>query len=126
MAQQLPPDYAYDDGDAGEAVSPSVYFGKTTKIGDKFRKRHVFADWLTDRKNPRFTLNIANRLWAYAYGHPTIQPADNLPGHLAEGSYDMALMMSLRDTMQTEDFRLRQFLRALYHTETFSGIPAEE
>ena len=126
LGLRLPPDYAYDDGDAGDQVSPSAYFGGVPKIEDPTEKRQAFAVWLTEPQNPRFTLNIANRLWAYVFGHAPIQPIDNLPGHLAEGSYDMALMNFLRDMMQTEEFHLREFLRALYHTETFSGIPPKD
>ena len=127
LALRLPPDYAHGDGDPGDQVSPASFFGGVTNIEDPTEQRQAFADWLTDpeQKHPRFTLNIANRLWAYVFGYAPIQPVDNLPGHLAEGSYDMRLANYLRDVMKTEDYHLREFLRALYHTKTFSGISAK-
>ncbi len=59
-------------------------------------------------------------------GHAPIQPIDNLPGHLREGSYDMALLEFLVDVTKQKDYRLREVLRVLYRTETFSGLAAQQ
>ena len=38
----------------------------------------MFADWLIDPKNPWFTRNIANRVWAWLLGRGIIQEPDDI------------------------------------------------
>ncbi len=38
----------------------------------------AFSDWLTSERNPRFTINVANRLWKHVFGLAQIEPGSLL------------------------------------------------
>ncbi|TWU65702.1 DUF1553 domain-containing protein [Crateriforma conspicua] len=65
------------DGDSPrdlEAVFPD---GKAVTIPPDVDPRSVFADWLTDPRNPAFAKGIANRLWAHLMGRGIVEPVDH-------------------------------------------------
>ncbi len=81
--------------------------------------REAYADWLTDKENPRFANVIANRLWKQALGLGLIEPVDILEDNTVASNPD--LMEFLTDTMIELDFDMKQFLRAIYNSKTYQA-----
>ena len=115
----LPHDYKYDNGEPYQKVTPSAYFGDTVNLEKHETTREAFADWMTSSGNPRFTVNIVNRLWKMAFGLGQIEPVDNIPGHLDGQAQNYELLTFLETMMQDLDFSIKDFLRVVYNTETY-------
>ena len=114
----LPFDYKYDNGEPFQKISPDVYFGEMVKL-DHSSPRASFAEWLTSEGNPRFTINIVNRLWKHVFGIAQIEPVDNIPGHLDGQAQNYELLKYLESLMKEVDYSIKDFLRVLYKTNTY-------
>jgi hypothetical protein len=89
-------------------------------VGSKdIDSRQIYADWMTSPENPRFAKVIANRLWKQAMGLGLIEPVDIIESG-TEAS-NPQLMQFLTDTMIELDFDMKQFLRAIYMTQTYQA-----
>ena len=116
---RLPFDYAYDDGEPHAKVSPSAYFGDIVDLEKYGTPREAFADWATSDKNPRFTVNIVNRLWKHVFGIAQIEPVHNIPGHLDGQAQNYELLKFLESLMKEVDYSVKDFLTILYSTQTY-------
>jgi len=117
----LPPNYRYANGAPYQKVSPGMYFGKVVKEDSFPTYRAAFADWLTDSRNPRFTINIVNRLCVFAFGKPLADPPHFLPGRLESNVENYRLLQYLEKLMIASNYELKTFLSHLYHSKTFIG-----
>ena len=45
-----------------------VYLGDIVDVEKYETPREAFAGWVTSKTNPRFTINLVNRLWKQAFG----------------------------------------------------------
>ena len=141
---RLPDDYQYDDAEPLEIVTAHPIFDapvvdmnvtvprqpqrKRRPRNNKRRlqripgakdiaSRDAYASWLTSPENPRFALTIANRMWKYAMGIGLIEPVDDLNDSTVASNPE--LMGYLTEQMVALDFDLKQFLRAIYLSESF-------
>ena len=113
----LPKDYAYSDAKPNEVVEPKVLFGKPVSLGKNESPRQGFARWVVQKDNPRFALTLANRLWKQCFGIGQIEPVDDMmDSTVAENP---ALMIFLETEMKTLGFDMKEFLRMIYHSETY-------
>ncbi|MFT5470863.1 MAG: hypothetical protein ACI8UO_005994, partial [Verrucomicrobiales bacterium] len=97
---QLPHDYKYDDGEPKQLVEPATYFGAIIDTEEFATPRAAFATWLTSKENPRFTINLVNRLWKSAFGLAQIEPVHNIPGHLDGQAQNYELLTYLEQLMK--------------------------
>ena len=81
--------------------------------------REAYANWLTDKENPRFAKVMANRLWKQTMGLGLIEPPDIIEDNTVASNPD--LMDFLTETMVDLDFDTKQFLRAIYNSETYQS-----
>ncbi len=116
---ELPHDYKYDNGEPHQQVRPGAYFGDTVNIEKHATPRVAFADWITSPTNPRFTVNLVNRMWKIAFGLGQIEPVDNIPGHLDGQAQNYALLQFLEQMMIDQKYSLKDFFRVIYNTETY-------
>lgn len=116
---KLPFDYAYDDADPNQRVEPSTYFGEIVELEEHATPRQGFASWLVSKENPRFTINIANRMWKHVFGLGQIEPVHNIPGHLDGQAQNYELVIFLELLMKELDYDLKAFLSILYKTQTY-------
>jgi tetratricopeptide (TPR) repeat protein len=113
----LPKDYAYTDAKPNDVVEPKVLFGKPVELRKGETPRQGFARWVVQKDNPRFALTVANRLWKQCFGIGQIEPVDDMmDSTVAENPELMALLES---EMKAVNFELKEYLRILYHTETY-------
>ncbi|MFK5920835.1 MAG: DUF1553 domain-containing protein [Verrucomicrobiota bacterium] len=116
---KLPHDYKYDDADPSSSVAPAAYFGEKVDVSKFESPRQAFAEWMTSKENPRFTVNLVNRLWKRAFGLAQIEPVDNIPGDLGGQAQNKELLTFLEDTMHELDFDVKGFMRILYNTNAY-------
>jgi hypothetical protein len=113
---KLPHDYQYDDAKPGQAVKPKAIFGDAPiKPGET--PRHVFANWLTSKDNPRFAKAIANRLWKRALGVGIIEPVDDIKDNSQPENAE--LLDYLTTIVVKTDFDLKEYQRIIFNTKTY-------
>ena len=85
--------------------------------------REVFADWLIDPKNPWFTQNIANRVWAWLLGRGIIQEPDDIRPDNPPS--DPELLALLERELITSHYDLKHLYRLILTSKTYqlSSIP---
>ena len=143
---RLPEDFLGDEGEANEVVIARDMFDGKPLTGAKIppepkRKRkqqkrpnrqqaniagskdidsrQVYAQWMTSPDNPRFAKVIANRLWKQAMGLGLIEPVDIIESGTEASNPE--LMEFLADTIVELDFDMKQFLRAVYMSQTYQS-----
>jgi hypothetical protein len=85
--------------------------------------REVFADWLITPKNPWFTRNIANRVWAWLLGRGIIHEPDDI--RQGNPPSNPQLMACLEKELIANHYDLKHLYRLILNSETyqFSSIP---
>ena len=86
--------------------------------------RAAYAQWMTSPENPRFAMNIANRLWKQALGLGLIEPVDVIED-ITEPSNE-PLIEYLTEAMVDLKFDTKQFLRAIYNSRTYQSQATAE
>ncbi|MBL8725690.1 MAG: DUF1549 domain-containing protein [Planctomycetes bacterium] len=147
--EKLPSDYKYDDAKPQSPVLAAAIFGGQVKLkypdpkaepkarnrernnprqrnnDPEIASRAALADWLTDRKNPRFTKVIVNRVFARVFGRGLVEPIDDWRKDTEAVHPD--LLRQLERLLVELDYDLRQFERVLVHTQLFQrAAPAED
>jgi Protein of unknown function (DUF1549)/Protein of unknown function (DUF1553) len=117
----VPANYRHENADALTLSSPSVFFGGEIQLDAHDSPRAAFAAWLTSEKNPRFTLNIVNRLWKFAFSEALCEPVSHLPNRLDGHVECYPLLVALERIMVFSNYEPKTFLRNLFHTRAFMG-----
>ncbi|MDB6139568.1 MAG: hypothetical protein JWO94_2640, partial [Verrucomicrobiaceae bacterium] len=117
---KLPHDYKYDNGKPLQTVEPVIPAsftkdGKVTKPGES--PSVSYAEWMTSKQNPRFSLVIANRLWRKLMGIGVIEPVDEITDSTVPSN--PALMSYLEDTMKGLNFDMKEYLRIILNSQTY-------
>jgi uncharacterized protein (DUF1330 family) len=141
---RLPEGFLGEDGYEGEIVIGKTMFEQKPLVDAKIPKapkkkkkkrknvqqaaipgarqlgsREAYADWLTSPDNPRFATVIANRLWKQAMGLGLIEPVDIIEDGTVASNPE--LMNFLTETMIELGFDTKQFLRAIYNSQTYQA-----
>jgi hypothetical protein len=113
----------YLDPEGAEAFETILPDATKVTIGPDEDPRHVFADWLIDRKNPWFTRNIVNRVWSWLLGRGLIHEPDDLRPDNPPVCPD--LLDHLQDELVDADYDLKHILRLILNSRTYqrSSIP---
>lgn len=88
--------------------------------------REVFADWLIDPKNPWFTRNIVNRIWAWLLGRGIIHEPDDIRPDNPPSNPE--LLAYLEKELIAAKYDLRHLYRIILNSQTYqlSAIPASD
>ena len=121
---KVPKDYQYNDMKPGDTVKAHTVFGERISLGKGDNPRERYAEWMTDPKNPRFTLVISNRMWKKVMGLGLIEPVDDLKDD-TKASNEL-LMSFLTQSMQHVDYDLKQFQRMLYYSKSYQRESFQE
>jgi len=96
------------------AVFPN---GTPAQLSPDQDPREVFAGWLVDSKNPWFTRNIANRVWAWLLGRGIIQEVDDIrPGNPPSNPELLAL---LERELRENHYDLKKLYRLILNSKTY-------
>ncbi len=142
----LPEGFLGEDGYEGEVITGKTMFDRkklvdskvpTKAKNSKVRKpkgnaqqgyiqgakalnsREAYANWMTDPTNPRFAKVIANRLWKQTMGLGLIEPIDIIEDNTLASNPE--LMDYLTETVVALNFDMKQFLRAIYNSNTYQA-----
>ncbi|TLD69213.1 DUF1549 domain-containing protein [Phragmitibacter flavus] len=117
---ELPDDYQYDNGKPGQVISPLIpaALGPEGNIVEEGKAPiEAYAQWMTSRENPRFTLVVANRLWKKLFGMGVIDPVDELTDSTVPSNPE--LMAFLDKTMKDLNYDMKAYLRVLLNTDLY-------
>ena len=123
---KFPDDYAYSDVEPGSPVAPLLFIWDdeelTVEVDEKDPRklRENFAEWLTHKKNPRFAIAIANRIWKRFFGLGVQEPLEDLDD-LTKAS-NPELLQLLGKIMVAADFDLREFQRVILNSKAYQAV----
>jgi len=112
---EVPPPPKVNPKKPPRKVNPNAPIRGAKPIGS----RAAYAEWLTDADTPRFATVIANRLWKQAFGLGLIEPVDVIEDSTIASNPE--LMDYLSETMVDLNFDMKQFLRAVYNSQTYQA-----
>jgi uncharacterized protein DUF1553/uncharacterized protein DUF1549/cytochrome c len=99
----------------GEKVKPGVpqiLGGRTFGDSESKGRRRSFAEWLTERNNPRTARVVANRLWQYHFGRGIV-PTPNEFGGLGEPPTHPELLDWLAAELMDGGWHLKRMHRVI-------------
>jgi hypothetical protein len=121
----LPEDYQYPDGKPGDAIPAAVLYGEPPPAGA--RPAETLAAWVTSPQNTRFSLTLANRLWAKLFGLPFAGRVDQVREIADCENPDLA--QYLVHVVREAKYDVRQILRILCLTRAYqreAGLPPDD
>lgn len=103
-----------------KAVFPD---GKPAQIAPGQDPRAVFAEWLISPKNPWFTRNIANRIWAWLMGRGIIHEPDDIRSNNPPSHPE--LLAYLEQEVIAARYHLKHLYRLILNSQTYqlSSVP---
>ena len=115
------PDCAADQQRPADARSSLT--GQQIKLSPDRDPREVFADWLITPKNPWFTRNIANRVWAWLLGRGIIHEPDDIRAD--NPPVNPALLAYLERELVANRYDLKHLYRLILNSRTYqsSSVP---
>lgn len=119
---ELPADYQYPDAKPGDLLPAAVLYGKTP--AGETRAADTLAAWVTSAENTRFSLTLANRLWAKLFGLPFAGPVDHVREIADCDNPDLAQYMV--HVVRESGYDVRKILRILCLTRAYqqeAGLP---
>ncbi len=115
-------DIVFCDRDKADLPASATFPDGTTVSlppGEDWRK--LFADWLITPKNPWFTRNIANRVWAWLLGRGIVhEPDDIRPDNPPSNPELLAL---LEKELIEGGYDLKRLFRLILHSRTYQLSP---
>jgi hypothetical protein len=121
----LPDDYQYPDGKPGEMIRAAVLYGESPPAAG--RPAETLAAWVTSPQNTRFSLTLANRLWAKLFGLPCAGRMDQVREVADCENPDLA--QYLVHVVREAKYDVRQILRIFCLTKAYqreAGLPPED
>ena len=99
---------------ASKAVFPD---GTEAKLSPGEDPRVVFADWLIDAKNPWFSRNIVNRIWAWLLGRGIIHEPDDIRPDNPPSNPE--LLAFLERELMAAQYDLKPIFRLILNSQTY-------
>ncbi len=119
---RLPGDYKYTNAKPKQAIEPTipVSFSKDGKVAKEGQSpAQGYADWMSSKSNPRFTLVVANRLWRKVMGVGVIEPVDEITDSTVPSN--PALMTLLEGLMKNLNYDMKEYLRIVLNSRTYQA-----
>lgn len=91
--------------------------GTPAKLGGDVDPREVFSDWLIDPKNPWFTRNIANRVWAWLMGRGIVHETDDFRSD--NPPVNPELLAFLQQELIKSHYDLKALYRLILNSQTY-------
>lgn len=99
---------------AEEEIAPKVPFAHHL-FPEEGNSRERLADWVTHPENPAFARAFVNRMWALMFGHPLVDPIDNIP---LQGPYPPGLEVLAQD-FSKHRYDIRRLIAIIALSEPF-------
>ena len=79
--------------------------------------RHLFADWMTDPKNPFFARAVANRYWAHFFGRGIVDPLDDM--RVTNPPSNPELLDALAADLVANEYSLKSMVKTICKSRTY-------
>ncbi|QDV84266.1 DUF1553 domain-containing protein [Planctomycetes bacterium TBK1r] len=99
---------------AVDAVYPS---GVSVRIPPDQDPRQVFADWLTDRRNPWFARAVTNRIWYWLLGRGIVEPPDDV--RQDNPPANLPLLNTLARELVASDYDIKHVYRLILNSSAY-------
>ncbi|PAY16413.1 hypothetical protein CKO51_27070 [Rhodopirellula sp. SM50] len=103
-----------DPNQAVDAVYPS---GVSVRIPPDQDPRQVFADWLTDRRNPWFARAVTNRIWCWLLGRGIVEPPDDV--RQDNPPANLPLLNTLARELVASDYDIKHVYRLILNSSAY-------
>jgi hypothetical protein len=101
-----------------QVASPPRLFGDATPVDpDAGDIRQALADWITQRDNPFFARNFANRYWAYLVGRGLVEPIDDM--RATNPPTNAALLDALAKDFAEHGFDAKHLIRTICTSQVY-------
>ncbi|HEX4608517.1 MAG TPA: DUF1553 domain-containing protein, partial [Urbifossiella sp.] len=100
-----------------KVVVAKFFDGTSPEWNEVMSPRQELAEWLTDRDNPYFARNLANRTWAHFFGVGIVDPVDE-PGENNPPSHP-DLLADLGRAFAASGYDNRLLIRAVTRTKAY-------
>jgi hypothetical protein len=109
----------YYDPDRTNSMGSAAMFPNGTRVtlSPDRDPREVFADWLISSRNPWFTRNIANRVWAWLVGRGIIHEPDDIRPDNPPSNPE--LLAWLESDLVEAHYNLKQLFRSILRSTTY-------
>jgi hypothetical protein len=109
----------------GKTMKPHYPGGTDAEVKPGQDRREVFADWLTDLKNPFFAKSVANRVWFHLTGKGIVDPVDDF--RESNPASNDELLNALAKDFAASGYDLRHLTRTVMRSRTYqlSAVPNE-
>ncbi len=99
--------------------------GEPVTVGTDDDPRELFADWMTDVKNPFFAKAVANRYWAHFFGRGVVDPLDDM--RVTNPPSNPELLDALTKNLTDNQYSLKELIRTICKSRTYqlSSTPNE-
>ncbi len=104
--------------DSFKAILPG---GDSVEVLQGKDPRMVFADWLITPKNPWFTKNIVNRIWAWLFGRGLIHEPDDIRS--SNPAVHPEVLKYLQKQLVKSNYDLRHIYRLILNSYTYQQSP---
>lgn len=109
--------------DSQQIIPPKALTSRLEESTASGTRRQQLALWLTNRDNPWFAANAANRMWAMLMGEGLIEPIDQLPMDATEVPETLNL---LAEDFRANRYDLRQLVRTITGTRWYGRSSSSE
>ena len=79
--------------------------------------RHELSGWMTDKQNPYFARNMANRIWAQFMGRGLIEPVDDV--RMTNPASHPELLDALADFLKKHDYDQHALIKLITSSNTY-------
>lgn len=105
----------------GELPADSATSSTPSAPVEELDPRQKLAEWITQRDNPYFARNFANRAWASLFGSGLVEPADDMratnPATLPR------VLDALAEDFAAHDFDFKHLLRTICNSRVYQLAP---
>ncbi|MEO1995568.1 MAG: DUF1549 and DUF1553 domain-containing protein [Planctomycetaceae bacterium] len=108
---------------SGQPVAAAGLGATPIAFADGADRRHVLAEWMTDRENPFLARMIVNRLWAHYFGRGLVEPIDDM--RATNPATNAALLDALAEHLLEQEYDLQALTRTLLNSRLYqlSHVP---
>ncbi|QEG00991.1 hypothetical protein Mal15_50670 [Stieleria maiorica] len=112
--------------DPNQAVGALYPSGVSVTIPPDQDPREVFADWLTDRRNPWFARAVTNRIWYWLVGRGIVDPPDDVRHDNPPAN--LPLLNTLARQLIESDYDMKHVFRLILNSSAYqmSCIPQSD
>jgi hypothetical protein len=99
--------------------------GEPMQVAAETDPRQVFADWLTNPKNPFFAKAVANRYWAHFFSRGIVDPLDDM--RVTNPPSNPELLDALAQNLVDNKYSLKELIKTICKSRTYqlSSTPNE-